>query len=105
MSNDWPPRKVVFYLFDFGSFEMKRSQRPDSPQPSNGQAESKGRAKRRRSLGFMALEPRIMYDGAAAATAAHHRHHHDGGPSADPSQVAAVGPNDALPSVSAPAPS
>ncbi len=28
--------------------------------------------RRRRPLGFMPLEPRIMYDGAAAATAAHH---------------------------------
>ena len=35
--------------------------------------------KRRRSLGIMPLEPRIMYDGAAAATAAHHHHHADHG--------------------------
>src|ERR1022692_2498660 len=39
--------------------------------------------KRRRTIGFMPLEPRIMYDGAAAATAAHHHadsgwHHAEG---------------------------
>jgi hypothetical protein len=38
----------------------------------------KARAARRRRLTIFALEPRVMYDGAAAATAAHHAdHHHD----------------------------
>jgi hypothetical protein len=53
----------------FGWFGRSRSTSPVKP------------GKRRRSLGIMALEPRIMYDGAAAATAAAaHHHHHDGGP-------------------------
>ena len=30
--------------------------------------------KGRRPLGFMPLEPRIMYDGAGVATAVHHHH-------------------------------
>src|ERR1700733_10638019 len=47
--------------------------------------------RRRRHLGIMALEPRIMYDGAAAATAAAaHHHHHDSGP-VDPQTGGAVG--------------
>jgi hypothetical protein len=49
--------------------------------------------KRRRPLGFMPLEPRIMYDGAGAATAAHQ--HHDAAADAahagGPGQVAGVG--------------
>jgi hypothetical protein len=39
------------------------------------------RRRNRRTIGFMPLEPRIMYDGAAAASAAvahHHADHHDG---------------------------
>src|ERR1700722_11542479 len=53
----------------FGWFGRSRSTSPTKP------------SKPRRSPGIMALEPRIMYDGAAAATAATaHHHHHDGGP-------------------------
>jgi Domain of unknown function (DUF4347)/Bacterial Ig domain len=49
---------------------------------SDQQAHSKNQKRRRnrRTIGFMPLEPRIMYDGAAAATAAvahHHADHHD----------------------------
>ncbi len=43
-----------------------------------GRDEAKPKRRRaRRPLGFMPLEPRIMYDGAAAASALHH--HHDAG--------------------------
>jgi microcystin-dependent protein len=47
---------------------------------------NKPKHKRRRTIGFMPLEPRVMYDGAAVATAAttHHHHHSDGAP-IDPS--------------------
>ncbi len=43
---------------------------------------NKPKHKRRRTIGFMPLEPRVMYDGAAVATAAttHHHHHSDGAP-------------------------
>lgn len=34
------------------------------------------RPKQKRTLGFMPLEPRMLYDGAAAATVAHHHQHH-----------------------------
>ena len=40
--------------------------------------------RRRRTIGFMPLEPRIMYDGAGAASAVHHHHsdHPESGPAA-----------------------
>ena len=53
--------------------------------------------RRRRRLGIMPLEPRIMYDGAAAATAAHHHHsdhhadHGDGSPGQAPAPATASG--------------
>jgi hypothetical protein len=42
-------------------------------------SQPKADKRRPRRSGIMALEPRIMYDGAAAATASH-SHHHDHGP-------------------------
>ena len=82
---------------------------PDQNQ-SKSQSKNKTGHKRRRTIGFMPLEPRVMYDGAAVATAATaHHHHHDGGPSADSShagEAASAGaPNAVTPSVSAPTPS
>ncbi len=47
--------------------------------------------RRRRHLGIMVLEPRIMYDGAAAATAASAHHHHHDGSQPDPMQAGAAG--------------
>ncbi|HTR86398.1 MAG TPA: DUF4347 domain-containing protein, partial [Reyranella sp.] len=52
-----------------------------------------GKLRRRRSsVGLMALEPRLMYDGAGAATAAaaahHHHHDHDGSSSSGSGQAA-----------------
>ena len=53
--------------------------------------------RKRRRLGIMPLEPRIMYDGAAAATAAHHHHsdhhadHGDGSPGQAPAPATASG--------------
>ena len=44
--------------------------------------------KRRRPLGFMPLEPRIMYDGAGAATAAHQHHDADAAHAGGPGQAA-----------------
>src|SRR5665213_3877567 len=64
----------------------------------------KGPPRRRRAISFMALEPRIMYDGAAAVTAAAAHHHHHDGARADASQAGA-GPNAVAPGVSAPTPS
>jgi hypothetical protein len=57
-----------------------------APDKNRAPGQHKPKHKRRRTLGFMPLEPRVMYDGAAVATAAtaHHHHHHDGGP-IDPS--------------------
>ena len=52
------------------------SDKTSSDKASPGK--DKPKHKRRRTLGFMALEPRIMYDGAAAVTVAAHHHHHDG---------------------------
>ena len=72
-----------------GWFGRSRSTSPTKP------------GKRRRSLGIMALEPRIMYDGAAAATAVAHHHHHDGVPTDPQTGGAANGAT----AVSAPHPS
>ncbi len=85
---------------------MDRSQGVGSTRSRNDRTEDEHKPKdqprkRRRTIGFMPLEPRIMYDGAAAAGAAaahHHEAHHDpamsGGPDgqfASPSAAAVYG--------------
>ena len=56
--------------------------RPSEKDPSKPQTHTQKQKQRRnrRTIGFMPLEPRVMYDGAAAASAAvahHHADHHD----------------------------
>jgi len=82
---------------------MDRSQGVGNTRSRNDRTEDEHKPKdqprkRRRTIGFMPLEPRIMYDGAAAASAAAHHHeaHHDpalgGGPDSlgAPAMAAAV---------------
>ncbi len=57
---------------------MRASEKGSSDQQIHTQKQK--RRRNRRTIGFMPLEPRIMYDGAAAASAAsahHHADHHD----------------------------
>jgi Domain of unknown function (DUF4347)/Bacterial Ig domain len=69
--------------------------------------ESKAKKPRARRSGIMALEPRMMYDGAIHATATHH-YHHDG--AGEPGQMFAAEknlaqtPNVQTPNVQAPPP-
>jgi hypothetical protein len=56
-----------------------RASGKDSSKPQTHTQKQKQR-RNRRTIGFMPLEPRVMYDGAAAASAAvahHHADHHD----------------------------
>jgi Domain of unknown function (DUF4347) len=56
-----------------------RASGKDSSKPQTHSKKQKQR-RNRRTIGFMPLEPRVMYDGAAAASAAvahHHADHHD----------------------------
>jgi Domain of unknown function (DUF4347)/SdrD B-like domain/Bacterial Ig domain len=57
---------------------LRASEKGSSDQQIHTQKQK--RRRNRRTIGFMPLEPRIMYDGAAAASAAvahHHADHHD----------------------------
>ena len=87
-------------MSDFGSswFSRKRA-------TASRSKELQPKARKSRRSGIMALEPRMMYDGAAAATvgAAAHHHHHDGAPD-HAHMLAAEKPLDQLPNVQTPAP-
>jgi uncharacterized protein DUF4347 len=78
-----------------------RNGRPDGKHRISDSAQA-GAGRKKRRTNFMALEPRVMYDGAAAATAAGAADHHDADSGAHGSSAQAV--YSATPAISEAAP-